>query len=75
MKLFGQDRFTTCFAIDIPDETGQGHRFVTLRAISVVGATMLFGRAALVWEVAKEEDLQNAKVVSLPLILISSIVE
>jgi len=76
MKLFGKDRFSTCFAINFPDENGQTQRFVTLHAISVVGSKMLFGTATLVWEVAKEKDLRNGKqIVSLPLIPISPIDE
>ena len=64
-KLFGEDRFSTLFGITLPDENGDDELFVTVRALSVVGTKMLFGRATVVWEVVKEKDLRSGTKVSL----------
>jgi len=63
-KLFGQDRFSTLFGIAIPNENGDDELFVTVRALSVVGTKMLFGRATVVWEVVREKDLRGGTNVS-----------
>jgi len=65
-KLFGQDRYSAIFALNMQNENGQDETFVTVRAMSVVSAKMLFGRATVVW-VVKEKELQSATPkVSLP---------
>ena len=60
LELFGQDRYSTPFAMTLRDENKQDERFVTVRAMSVVGTKLLFGRATVVWEVVKETDLHQS---------------
>ena len=60
LKLFGQDRYSTPFAMTLRDENNQDERFVTVSAKSVLGTKMLFGRATVVWELVKERDLQQS---------------
>ena len=74
LKLFGEDRYSTIFALEMRDENGQDEVFVTVRAMSVVSIKMVFGRATVVWEVIKEKDLRGSTTpkVSLSLGSISS---
>ena len=60
LELFGEDRYSTTFALEMKDENGQDEIFVTVRAISIISTKMLFGRATVVWEVVKEKDLQQS---------------
>lgn len=60
LELFGQDRYSTPFAMTLRDENNQDERLMTVRAMSVVGTKILFGRATVVWEVVKETDLQQS---------------
>lgn len=74
IKDFQGDVYNTHWAIEMPvlsDATnGKQERelFITVRALSAVGAEVMCGRATIVWEVIKHRELSNpTKVRSRPI--------
>lgn len=68
---YQQDIYKTHWAIEMPGKSknDERERFITIRALSAVGAEVMCGRATIVWEVIKYDELSDPRHVRLVSIL------
>jgi hypothetical protein len=53
-KIFGKSSYSTHWEIDVPSKDEKSReKVITVRALSVVGAEVMCGRASVVWEVVR----------------------
>lgn len=63
---FRQTPYQTYWAIEMPSRDGKAReRFITIHGLSVVRSEIMCGRATLIWEVVKDDELAEDERVSI----------